>query len=99
VNERPDEPLAERVERYKRREDRAREESSGSVWRTIGRVGALGWLIALPLVLGAFLGHMLDERMGSGITWALGGMALGLAAGLYFLWCTIREVREDLEEP
>ncbi|MEZ6186818.1 MAG: AtpZ/AtpI family protein [Planctomycetota bacterium] len=98
MSDAPEEPLAQRVSRYQRREARAREQSVGSVWRTIGQVGALGWLIALPLVVGAWLGHLLDRELEGGVTFSLGGLALGLALGVYFLWRTIRDVHRDLED-
>ncbi|MGE0710658.1 MAG: AtpZ/AtpI family protein [Planctomycetota bacterium] len=98
AGERPGgERLSDRVARYRSREQRARHESEGSFWRTLGQVGALGWLIALPTALGAFLGHLLDKRMGTGVTWALGLLALGLGAGLYSLWRAMGTVRAEEE--
>lgn len=86
-----DKVLIERIEREKRDRERLKKEPVGSLWRTVAQVGILGWLIALPPVLGAFFGHLLDMRLGSGVTWALGLLFLGLAVGAYFFWRAIQE--------
>ncbi|MCA8924516.1 MAG: AtpZ/AtpI family protein [Planctomycetes bacterium] len=95
---RGDQELGERVEGYRRREARARTESVGSVWRTVGRVGALGWLIAIPTVLGIWVGHALDRAWGTGVTWALALLLCGVGVGVSFLWFTLREVGDELKE-
>lgn len=92
---RRDEPLLERVQAQKQRNDRARLTSSRSLWRTVAHVGVLGWLIALPTVGGIYLGHQLDLRLGTGVTWALCCLALGLAGGGYLLWRTFNQVSEE----
>jgi ATP synthase protein I len=61
----------------------------------VAHVGVLGWLIALPTVGGAYLGHRLDERFDAGITWALCFLSLGLAGGGYLLWRTFHQVSEE----
>ncbi|HXH28397.1 MAG TPA: complex I subunit 1 family protein [Candidatus Polarisedimenticolia bacterium] len=41
-----------------------------------------GWLIFVPLVLGAFLGWLADQRLKTGLRGMFAGGALGLAAGV-----------------
>jgi len=89
-----DEPLLERVRDQERRQARAERTSSRSLWRTVAHVGALGWLIALPTVGGAYLGHRLDRHLGSGITYAMLFLTLGLGCGGYLLWRTFEQVEE-----
>ena len=89
-----DEPLLERVRDQERRQARAERTSSRSLWRTVAHVGALGWLIALPTVGGAYLGHRLDRYLGSGITYAMLCLTLGLCCGGYLLWRTFEQVEE-----
>ena len=90
-----DRVLIERIERQKTERLRASREPAGSLWRTVAQVGTLGWLIALPPVLGAFLGHLIDMRLDTGITWAIGLLFLGLAMGGYFFWRTVVEAEEN----
>lgn len=81
-----DQDLLARIRAHQRREAEAAAHSGRSLWRTVAHVGALGWLLALPTVAGAYLGHQLDRRLEAGVTWALCGLGLGLCAGGYLIW-------------
>lgn len=85
--------LARKVAAGKERRERAHRESAGSLWRQVARVGTLGWMIVAPIVLGVVLGHLLDQTFGTGVTWALALLTLGVAIGGYSLWRTILEER------
>jgi hypothetical protein len=42
---------------------------------------SLGWAIALPIALGALVGHHLDRRLGTSVwTLALLGVGIGISA-------------------
>ena len=43
-------------------------------------------MIVAPIVLGAVVGRLIDVRMGTGVTWALALITLGVATGGYSLW-------------
>jgi ATP synthase protein I len=49
-------------------------------------IGALGWTIVLPILIGIFAGRWLDRHFNSGIFWTLGLLVLGLAVGCTFAW-------------
>src|SRR5690606_1550665 len=66
--------LDARIDRFARRRAHARARRGKSLWAQSTAVGTLGWLIAVPIVAGALLGHLLDRRLGSGITWAMAFM-------------------------
>ena len=68
-----------------RRMQRGRSRPRGA-WSSLGMVGAVGWMLALPAVAGAFAGHLLDMRLQSGVTCALAGMLLGICVGGYAVW-------------
>ncbi len=67
-----------------------------SRWRDARRAGVLGLLVtggtaglllAVPLVLGAYLGRWLDERSpGYSVHWTVNCILLGLAVGAYNVW-------------
>jgi ATP synthase protein I len=51
--------------------------------RAIGFVGGLGFMLAFSALLGAVVGHYLDQRWGTGPWLTLVGTLLGTAAGFY----------------
>jgi ATP synthase protein I len=80
------EPLDEAVR--KRRERRAywRREGERSIGQNLAMIGALGWIIVTPTLLGVFAGRWLDHRFDSSIFWTLGLMMAGLALGCALAW-------------
>jgi ATP synthase protein I len=49
-----------------------------------------GWLLALPIVGGAYLGKYLDKKVGvsGGISWTITFIIIGIAVGFFNLWYT-----------
>ena len=76
------------VERLARREPAGR-----SFWRSLSVLGTVGWSIALPAVVGAWLGHRLDLHFGSGVRFTLMLLFLGVASGSAIAWRVVREHR------
>jgi len=75
-----DEKLRETLPRQIRRLRRAR------------RAGVLGMLLAVPLVMGAYLGRWLDERSpGYSVRWTINLILLGLAVGIYNVYRFFKE--------
>lgn len=68
------------------REDRRKREGERPFWRNLAMIGALGWLIVVPPLAGAFAGHWLDGLAGTGILFSGGLIVLGAAAGFYLAW-------------
>jgi ATP synthase protein I len=68
------------------RRARWRREGERPFWRNLAVVGALGWLIVLPPIAGAFIGHWLDRFAGTGIMFSAGLIVAGAAAGFYLAW-------------
>lgn len=87
-----DDDLADRIARQDARRKHAAGQRRGSLWAQVARVGTLGWMIALPIAGGALLGHFLDRWLGTGITWSLALLMVGLATGGYALWSEVRKV-------
>lgn len=54
-----------------------------SVWASLALVGQLGFIIAIPLVLGYFLGTYLDGVTHHKTLFLLLGLLLGLIVGIY----------------
>jgi len=71
-----------------RRERRAlwQHEGERSLGQNLAMIGALGWTIVLPTLLGILAGRWLDRRFESGIFWTLGLLAVGLTLGCMLAW-------------
>jgi ATP synthase protein I len=72
----------------KRRERRAfwRREGERSLGQNLAMIGALGWTIVTPALIGVFAGRWLDKQSGSGVFWTLGLLVFGLAVGCAVAW-------------
>jgi ATP synthase protein I len=84
----PDHPerLDEAVKRCRERRARWQREGERSLGRNLAMIGALGWTIVTPTVIGIFVGRWLDQELGSGVFWTLGLLVLGLASGCTLAW-------------
>jgi ATP synthase protein I len=49
-------------------------------------IGALGWTIIAPTLVGIFAGRWLDRHFNAGIFWTLGLLVVGLAIGCTLAW-------------
>ena len=81
------------VREVRRQAERAERGKQLTFWQGLGLVGAVGWMVSLPAVLGALLGRWIDARYGTGVFWTLGLLSLGLAAGCATAW---RHAKRDL---
>ncbi len=82
------------VREVRRQVERARRGRHLTFWEGLSLVGAVGWMVSLPAVLGALLGRWLDGWRGSGIFWTLCLLVSGLALGCASAWRHIqRELR------
>jgi ATP synthase protein I len=81
------------VREVRRQAERARTGRHLTFWQGLGLVGAVGWMVSLPAVLGALVGRWLDARLASGIFWTLSLLVAGLALGCASGW---RHVRREL---
>jgi ATP synthase protein I len=72
----------------KRRERRAlwRRDGERSMGRNLAMIGALGWTIMTPTLIGIFVGRWLDRSFSSGIFWTLGLLVAGLTLGCALAW-------------
>lgn len=78
------------LERDIERLDRRRG-AAGSFWRSLGVLGTVGWSIALPAALGAWLGHHIDLRYETGVRFTLMLLTLGVTIGSLIAWRVLRE--------
>ena len=67
------------------------------IWRGLGTMGMVGWSVAIPTILGVFLGLYLDQRWpDSTFPWTLTLLLTGLAAGVFIAWKWVEEERREI---
>ena len=81
---------------------RARRHATQTVWFGLGMMGLIGWSVAIPTLLGAFLGIWLDQRYPGSHSWTLALLVAGLAIGCFNAWHWVaredKEMREGQED-
>jgi len=86
-----DDRLQQRLEQQAQRFRKAERERHTLLAQTVF-VGTLGLLLALPVVVGAYLGNWLDRQMsGFSIRWTVSLILLGVVVGAVNVYLFIRE--------
>ncbi len=81
-----DERLGQAVRQRQQRRELSQREGERSLGQNLAMIGALGWTIVVPTLLGIFVGRWLDQTFNSGIFWTLSLLVAGLTAGCAFAW-------------
>jgi len=63
-----------------------KKEGERSLWQNLSMVGALGWLIVVPTLLGVLTGRWLDNTFETGIFFTGSLIFLGILIGSYLAW-------------
>jgi len=85
IPRRPDR-LDEAVRVRRERRALAERDRGRPIGRDLALIGAIGWTIIVPTLLGIFIGRWLDRRVGSGLLWTLGLLFAGLTVGCALAW-------------
>lgn len=75
------------------RESRTRqwqEEGERPLWKNLSMIGALGWLIVIPTLLGVLAGRWLDRTFDTGIVFTGALIMAGVVLGGVLAWQRIR---------
>lgn len=78
--------LSRAVRRQQQRHKRWEAEGERPLWKNLSMVGALGWLIVIPTLLGVALGRWLDHTFETGILFTAALIFVGIVAGGSFAW-------------
>ena len=68
------------------RRDQWRREGERSMAQNLAMIGALGWLIVVPMLAGMFAGRWLDQRLGTGHILTCALLVAGLSLGCVLAW-------------
>jgi ATP synthase protein I len=70
-----------------------RERAAGrppSILAWMGTFGMIGWTIAVPAILGVFVGRWLDDELGGSVSWTLTLLLVGIVVGAAAAWSWMR---------
>lgn len=95
-NKAPESRIDNEIGRKAERKLRARRERDRGVWFGLGMFGLIGWAVAIPTLGGIGLGLWLDSVFGSGISWTLSLLVVGVVLGCLNAWYWVKkENRHD----
>ena len=77
------------------RKQAARLRNRRKVWFWLGMMGLVGWSVAIPAVLGVFLGVWLDETFGGRVSWTLTLLLVGVVVGCLNAWFWVERERNE----
>jgi ATP synthase protein I len=84
------------VEVRERRKLRARSRREEDVWFGLGMFGMVGWSVAIPTVLGIFLGVWIDLKWPGSYSWTLMLLLFGLILGCVNAWFWVNRQRNSI---
>ena len=90
----PEEELLEKIEGDSQKKIKAQEEGP-EIMFGLGLFGIVGWSIAVPTVLGIFLGVFLDKKFTQSFSWTLTLLFAGVVLGSFNAWHWIKEKTGD----
>lgn len=93
-----DDGLERAVHQKERRKLHARSQGAPDLWFGLGYFGLVGWAVAIPTVLGVFLGLWLDANLDSQRSWTLTLLLAGLVLGLLNAWFWVERQRKAIDE-
>lgn len=85
------ETLRRSVRTRRKRKERWEREGERSLAQTLGMIGALGWLVVIPTLVGILIGRWLDRLWETGIMWTAALLFVGLVVGCSLAWRRIHE--------
>ncbi len=78
--------MQDAIRRQQKRRDHWQREGERPLWKNLSMVGALGWLIVTPTLIGVFAGRWLDGALGTGVTFSGALTFAGACLGFYLAW-------------
>ncbi|MFC1895456.1 AtpZ/AtpI family protein [Thermodesulfobacteriota bacterium] len=85
-----------RVKKKEGQKIAARGKGPGDIWFGVGTFGIVGWAVAIPTVIGVFLGAWIDTRSLGQYSWALMLLGVGIAVGCVNAWVWISRQRKSI---
>jgi ATP synthase protein I len=90
--------FADKVGMRETRRIKARREKGKGVWFGLGMMGAIGWSIAVPTLIGVAIGIWVDKTLPGRISWTLTLLFVGLVLGCINAWYFIKKEQMRIGE-
>jgi ATP synthase protein I len=88
--------LVDQIRIKERRRLRSRDKSGRHIWFGFGVFGMVGWAVAIPTLLGIFLGVWIDLHRPGRTSWTLMLLVAGLVCGCANAWFWLRKERDAI---
>ncbi|MDD3617973.1 MAG: AtpZ/AtpI family protein [Desulfobulbaceae bacterium] len=95
-NKNGDKKFTDEVSKREKRKVRSRREGDKTVWFGLGMFGMVGWAVAIPTVVAAFIGVWIDLRWPSKYSWTLMLLFIGLILGCLNAWYWVQKERNAI---
>lgn len=86
----------DRIRIKERRKLRSKHKEMKHIWFGFGMFGMVGWAVAIPTLLGIFLGVWIDLNRPGRYSWTLMLLVVGLVAGCANAWFWLRKERDAI---
>ncbi|MXN67288.1 ATPase F0F1 [Stappia sp. GBMRC 2046] len=85
INHKGRKEMKEAIELRQERLERWQKEGERPLWKNLSMIGALGWLMVAPTLLGVAAGRWIDNRLGTGVQFSGALIFLGACLGFYLV--------------
>ena len=86
------------VDIREKRKIRAEKKKQDQFWFGLGMFGLVGWSIAVPTVIGIFMGLWIDIKHPGQYSWTLMLLMIGLVLGCVNAWIWISRERNSIQK-
>ena len=94
--ERKPRKFSDEIGAREKRKLKARKDKPKEVWFGLGMFGMVGWSVAVPTVIGIFLGVWIDLTWPSRYSWTLMLLVVGLILGCVNAWFWVNRERKAI---
>ncbi len=93
------EHLPDVVDRKYRKRQQAQQDKQRPIFFGLGLFGVIGWTVAVPAVLGVFIGRWLDSKQfgRESVSWTVTCFLIGLCLGIVTAWRWMKKEGEKRE--
>jgi len=96
-NENNHHSFSKKIAGIEKRKLKAQGESKG-IWFGLGMFGMVGWSVAVPSLLGVFLGIWLDKTHPVSFSWTLTCLLTGLVGGCFMAWYWVSSEDKEIHQ-
>ncbi|MEB3181899.1 MAG: AtpZ/AtpI family protein [Nostocaceae cyanobacterium] len=74
---------------------KARREKENGIFFGLGMIGLVGWSVAIPTLIGIFVGVWIDNRFPSRYSWTLMLLFIGVVLGCLNAWFWVQQESQE----